>query len=53
MYTGSGAGPVDIHRASTRIIDLPHSATGEGYDQSEELISRRSDDQLRRTGNCP
>ena len=36
MYTGSGAGPVDVHQASTHIIDPPHSATGEGRDPSEE-----------------
>ena len=36
MYTGSGADPVDVHQASTHIIDQPHSATGEEYDQSEE-----------------
>ena len=31
---GSGAGPVDVHQASTHMIDPPHSATGERCDQS-------------------
>ena len=36
MYTGSGADLVDVDQASTHIIDLPHSATAEGYEQSVE-----------------
>ena len=30
------AAPVDVHQASTHIVDQPHSATGEGCDHSEE-----------------
>ena len=36
MYTGSGADQVDVDQASTHIIDQPHSATDEGYEQSVE-----------------
>ena len=36
MYTGFGAGPVDVHQASRHIVDPPHSPTGAGYDQLEE-----------------
>ena len=46
MYTGSGADQVDVDQASTHIIDQPHSATDEGYEQSVEWRSVAEDKQF-------
>ena len=36
MYTGSGAAPVGVDQASTRITDLPRSATDAEYEPPGE-----------------
>ena len=46
MYTGSGAGLVDVHQASKHIVNPPHSATSAGYDQLKEWRSIAKDMQL-------